>query len=97
MPVTPAAAPATRAGEDLVRAGRITAALDLLLADSQPSVDTLTLVLECRLARGEMDLAARNGTLLAGIRNPSAAEAAQVSLALAELAAATERDDEAVE
>ena len=97
MPVTPSTAPATRAGENLVRAGRITAALDHLLADSQPSVDSLALILECRLARGEMDLAARNGVLLAGIRNPSAAEAAQVSLALAELAAATERDDEAVE
>jgi len=97
MPATPTTAPATRAGEDLVRAGRITAALDLLLADSQPSVDSRTLILECRLARGEMDLAARDGALLADIRNPSAAEAAQVSLALAELAAATERDEEAVE
>ncbi len=97
MPVTPSTASATRAGEDLVRAGRITAALDALLVDTQPSVDSLVLILECRLARGEMDLAARTGGVLAGVRDPSAAEAAQVSLALAELAAATERDEEAFE
>ena len=39
-----------------------------------------TLTLECRLARGEMDLARpRDGALLAGVRNPSAAEAARVA------------------
>jgi DNA-binding NarL/FixJ family response regulator len=97
MPVTLSTASATRAGEDLVRAGRITAALDHLLVDTQPSVDSLALILECRLARGEMDLAARTGALLTGGRDLSSTEAAQASLALAELAAATDRDAEALE
>lgn len=97
MSVTPTTAPATRTGEELVRAGQISAALDLLLADGHPSVETLALILECRLARGEMDLAARNGVLLAARANVTPDDAARVSLALAELAAATERDQEAVQ
>ena len=97
MSVTPTTAPTTRSGEELVRAGQISAALDHLLADDHPSVETLTLILECRLARGEMDLAARNGILLAARATLTVDDAARVSLALAELAAATGRDQEAVE
>ncbi|HEX6149556.1 helix-turn-helix transcriptional regulator [Nocardioides sp.] len=96
MPVTPLAASATGVGEHLVRAGRVSAALDHLLADTPPSVESLALLVECRLARGEMDLAGRAGSALSARGNLSTDDAARRSLALAELAAATDRDAEAV-
>ena len=81
--------------EILLRAGRVTAALDVLLSDSTPSVATLALTLECRLARGEMDLALLLGTKLTQ-RRGSDADDALAALACAELAAALGNDDDAV-
>ncbi len=97
MPVSPLAARAAGVGEQLVRAGRISAALDHLLADTAPSVETLALILECRLARGEMQLAARVGSQLIAHVRRSDADHAAIGLALSQLAAATDRDAEAVE
>lgn len=81
---------------DLVRQGRITEALAVLTAVPAPSVDTLALTLECRLARGEMDLAMTLGKQLTGLRGSTALEAARIDLALGDLASATGRDDDAV-
>ena len=81
---------------DLIRRGRITDALTALTAVSDPSVDTLASTLECRLARGEMDLAMALGTQLATMRDQSPADAARVDLVLGDLASAIGRDDDAV-
>jgi DNA-binding NarL/FixJ family response regulator len=81
--------------ENLLRAGRVTAALDVLLSDSTPSVPTLALTLECRLARGEMDLALLLGAQLTHRPGPDADDA-MAALACAELAAALGNDDDAV-
>ncbi len=81
--------------ENLLRAGRVTAALDVLLSDSRRSVASLALTLECRLARGEMDLALRLGTKLSDRRRPDADDAV-AALACAELAAALGNDDDAI-
>lgn len=80
--------------ENLLRAGRVTAALDVLLSDSTPSVPTLALTLECRLARGEMDLALLLGAKLTHRHEPD--DDALAALACAELAAALGNDDDAV-
>ena len=80
--------------ENLLRAGRVTAALDVLLSDSTPSVPTLALTLECRLARGEMDLALLLGAKLTHRHGPD--DDALAALACAELAAALGNDDDAV-
>ncbi len=80
--------------ENLLRAGRVTAALDVLLSDSTPSVPTLVLTLECRLARGEMDLALLLGTKLTHRRGPD--DDGVAALACAELAAALGNDDDAI-
>ncbi|WP_432478071.1 LuxR C-terminal-related transcriptional regulator [Nocardioides sp. GXQ0305] len=88
MLVTPTAA----AG--LAREGRIADALQAL-SEEPPSVATLALALECRLARGEIELALGIGEQLATHRRLSGADAARAALALGELAAATGRDEEA--
>jgi DNA-binding NarL/FixJ family response regulator len=93
MLANPVAHAAFTDAENLLRAGKVTAALDVLLSDSTPSVPILALTLECRLARGEMDLALLLGTKLThhhGSDDPVAA------LACAELAAALGNDDDAV-
>jgi len=82
--------------ENLLRAGRVTAALDVLLSDSTPSVPTLALTLECRLARGEMDLALLLGAKLTTRRPGPDADDATAALACAALAAALGNDDDAV-
>ena len=81
---------------ELMRQGRITDALALVTGVTDPSVDTLAVRLECRLARGEMKLAMIEGKQLAGRRGLSAAEAARVDLVLGDLASAIGRDDDAV-
>jgi DNA-binding NarL/FixJ family response regulator len=81
--------------ENLLRAGRVTAALDVLLSDSTPSIPALALTLECRLARGEMDLALLLGAKLTHRHGPDADDAV-AALACAELAAALGNDDDAV-
>lgn len=81
---------------DLVRQGRITDALAILAAVPDPSVDSLSWSLECRLARGEMNLAMSLGKQLAGLRDLPPVEAARVDLVLGDLASATGRDDDAV-
>ena len=60
MLVTPTAA------ADLAREGHIAAALQALSAEP-PTVASLSLALECRLARGEVDLALRLGEELAAL------------------------------
>lgn len=89
---------AARVGDcpGLVRQGRITEALAVLTAVPAPSVDGLAWILECRLARGEMDLAMTLGKQLAGLRGLPQVEAARVDLVLGDLASATGRDEEAV-
>jgi DNA-binding CsgD family transcriptional regulator len=91
MLVTPIAAVS-----ELVRDGRIGNALAALDADPDPSVTALALALDCRLARGEIDLALGLGEQLAGHGVLDEAEAARAAVALGELAAATGRDEEAV-
>lgn len=81
---------------DLIRQGRITDALSVLTAEPDPSVDTLARILECRLARGEMDLAMTLGKQLGDLRGLAPVEAARVDLALGDLASATGRDYDAV-
>ena len=88
MLVTPTAA----AG--LAREGHIAAALQALSAEP-PSVASLALALECRLARGEMELALGVGEQLAARGPLTGDDAARAAIALGELAAATGRDDEA--
>ncbi len=81
--------------ENLLRAGRVTAALDVLLSDSARSAATLALLLKCRLARGEMDLALLLGAQLSDRPGPGADDAV-ATLACAELAAALGNDDDAI-
>ncbi len=81
---------------DLIRQGRITEALAALTAVPDPSVDTFASTLECRLARGEMDIAMTLGKQLATMRGQSPADAARVDLVLGDLASAIGRDDDAV-
>jgi len=89
MLVTPTAA------ADLAREGRIAAALRAL-AEQPTTVATLAVSLECRLARGEIELALGLGEALAARTGLTGTDAARAALALGELAAATGRDDEAV-
>jgi DNA-binding NarL/FixJ family response regulator len=89
MPAPPTVAPAATC-PDLVRSGRITEALEQLAGLPDPKPADLAVSLECRLARGEMDLAIRLGERLAPTKD------AHATLALGELAAATGRDDDAV-
>jgi len=96
MLVTSEAATPARDCPDLIRQGRITDALAVLAAVPDPSVDTFASTLECRLARGEMDLAMTLGKQLATMRDQSPADAARVDLVLGDLASATGRDDAAV-
>jgi DNA-binding CsgD family transcriptional regulator len=88
MLVTPTAA------ADLARAGRIAAALSAL-SEEPPTVASLALALDCRLARGEIDLALGLGEDLT--RHPANGDhdSALAAIALGELAAATGRDEEA--
>lgn len=88
MLVTPTAA------ADLARAGRIAAALEAL-SEEPPTVASLALALECRLARGEIDLALGLGEELLAQAATSGRDAALSAIAHGELAAATGRDDEA--
>ncbi|QBR93017.1 helix-turn-helix domain-containing protein [Nocardioides euryhalodurans] len=89
MLVTP-----TSAVSELVRAGRIADALAVLATGPEPSVAASTLAMECRLARGEIDLALGLGEALADA--VEGADGARAAHALGELAAATGRDDDAV-
>jgi len=91
MLVTP-----TAAASGLVRDGRIGDALEALAADPAPTVTALTLALDCRLARGEIDLALGIGDQLSAEPLLSGPEAGRAATALGELAAATGRDEEAV-
>ncbi len=88
MLVTPTAA----AG--LAREGHIAAALQAL-SEERPSVAALALALECRLARGEVELALGVGEQLAARPRLTGDDAARAAIALGELAAATGRDEEA--
>lgn len=81
---------------DLIRQGQITDALAFLTTVADPSVDTFASRLECRLARGEMNLAIILGKQLAGLRGLSPADDARVDLVLGDLASAIGRDDDAV-
>lgn len=96
MLVTPLAATPTRDCPGLVRQGRITDALEALTTRPDPHVADLALTLECRLARGEMELALQLGEALRGRSDLSGADAARTTWALAELDAATGRDEAAV-
>lgn len=96
MPVTPLTATPVGDCSGLVRQGRITQALAALTAQSDPGVADLSLTLECRLARGEMDLALRLGERLRLLPALAGVDAARASWALAELDAATGHDDSAV-
>lgn len=100
MLVTPLAATPARDCPGLVRQGRITEALTALTADPDPGVAGLALMLECRLARGEMERAMRLGEQLARRSEApdlDAADDARVAWALAELDAATGHDESAVD
>jgi DNA-binding CsgD family transcriptional regulator len=88
MLVTPTAA----AG--LAREGHIAAALQALPAEPA-TVPSLALALECRLARGEVDVALGLGEQLASRRRLTGDDAARAAIALGELGAATGRDEEA--
>lgn len=83
-----------KAAADLARAGRIAAALEAL-SGQPPTLATLALSLDCRLARGEIDLALGLGEDL--VRHPASSghDTALVAIALGELAAATGREEEA--
>lgn len=83
-------------GQQLVHAGRITEALAILHTDRDPSTTTLALLLDCLLARGEMELALQIGERLTGREDPTTTDEAQAAMALGGLAAATGRDEEAV-
>jgi len=96
MLATAEAATPARDCPELIRQGRITEALTVLTAVPDPSVDTFASTLECRLARGEMDLAMTLGTQLATMRGQSPADAARVDLVLGDLASAIGRDNDAV-
>ena len=99
MLVTPLAATPARDCPGLVRQGRITEALTALTADPDPGVADLALSLECRLARGEMERAMQLGeqlTVLSRSTDLDEGEAARVAWSLAELDAATGRDESAV-
>src|SRR5690242_18916917 len=96
MPVTPLAATPSRDCPGLVRQGRITEALEALTALPDPGVADVSLLLECRLARGEMELALRLGEQLLRVEGLAGADAARAAWALAELDAATGHDDSAV-
>lgn len=87
---TPALAPV------LMDAGRITEALSVLTAEREPTPTVLALRLECRLARGEMELALQLGEQLTKGEGLDDDDAALTSLALGGLAAATGHDEEAV-
>ena len=97
MPVTPLAATPARDCPGLVRQGRITEALEALTAQPDPGVADLALLLECRLARGEMELALRLGDRLHRLPGLAGLEAARAQWALAELDAATGHDEAAAE
>jgi len=88
MLVTPTAAVA------LAREGHISAALQAL-SDEPPTVATRALSLDCRLARGEVELALGIGEELAGTTGLAGEDAALAALALGALAAATGRDEDA--
>lgn len=81
---------------DLVRRGHIADALAALDTEDEPCLTTLTLALECRLARGEVELALGLGERVAAYAavGPDGGRAAT---ALGELAAATGRDEAAVD
>lgn len=80
----------------LLDAGRITEALAVLTADREPTPSVLALRLECRLARGEMELALQLGEQLTAAEALDDEGAALTSLALGGLAAATGHDEDAV-
>ena len=82
------------AAADLVREGRISAALHALETEP-PSVAALALAMECRLARGEIELALGLGAEIAAYEGRPGADTVRAAIALGELAAATGRDDEA--
>lgn len=87
----------TSAVSDLVRAGRVAEALRMLEelgTRVTPPLTALTLTLTCRLARGEVDLALDLGERIAAHPDPDSGRGA---VALGELAAATGRDEDAVE
>ena len=88
MLVTPTAA------ADLAREGHIAAALQAL-SEEPPTVTSLALALECRLVRGEIDLALGLGEELATLDDLGGDALARTAIALGELAAATGRDEEA--
>ena len=96
MLVSGTAATPARDCSDLFRHGRITEALAVLTAVTDPSVDALAWTLECRLARGEMNLAMTLGQQLADRRSLVPLDAARVDLVLGDLASATGRDEDAV-
>lgn len=81
---------------ELIRRGRITEALTALQAVPEPSPDVQSSILDCRLARGEMDLAMTLGRQLAGWRDLSHGDTSRVELALGDLASAVGREDDAV-
>lgn len=97
MPVTPLAATPARDCPGLVRQGRITEALEALTAQPDPGVADLALLLECRLARGEMELALQLGDRLHRLADLTGEDAARAQWALAELDAATGHDESAVD
>lgn len=97
MPVTPLAATPARDCPGLVRQGRITEALEALTAQPDPGVADLALLLECRLARGEMELALQLGDRLHRLADLAGEDAARAQWALAELDAATGHDESAVD
>lgn len=86
--------PTPRVAADLVRAGRIAAALEALDIEP-PSVAALALAMECRLARGEIELALGLGAEIAAYDGSPGADTVRAAIALGELAAATGRDEEA--
>lgn len=88
MLVTPTAA------ADLAREGHIAAALQAL-SEEPPTVASLALALECRLARGEVELALGVGEQLTTLGGLDGDDTARAAIALGELAAATGRDEEA--
>ncbi|QZY29053.1 LuxR family transcriptional regulator [Nocardioides coralli] len=92
MPVTHA----TTSTADIVRQGRITEALEILEAHPDPDVEELALLLECRMARGEMELAVRVSERLAAAPHRTGDDERRVAMAMGELWAATGRDDDAV-
>lgn len=92
MPVPPT----TASVDELVRRGRITAALACLRDVERLDVTGSSLLLECRLARGEMDLAIQLGEELAAAPRTDPHDDARASLALGTLCAAIGRNEDAV-